>query len=84
MGQITRARIPRVPRGFSERGIYSASPPALGTGSIASSILTWHKIPMPTFCRICDKRLAWAFRVFDGRSFAVVVRASGSGRPKAG
>ena len=36
--------------------------------SVAFS-LTSHKIPMTTFCRICDKRLSWAFRVFDRRHF---------------
>ena len=36
--------------------------------------LTLHKMPTTTFCRICDKRLSWAFRGFDRRSFPVVVR----------
>src|SRR5439155_26626791 len=37
------------------------------------STLTSHKIPMTTFCRICDKRMSWAFRVSDRRSLPVVV-----------
>jgi hypothetical protein len=35
--------------------------------------LTLHKIPLTTFCRICNKRLSGAFRVFDRRSFPVVL-----------
>src|SRR5437762_1152577 len=41
---------------------------------LAVSTLTLHKIAVPVFCRICDKKLAGKIRVFNRRSFPVVVR----------
>src|SRR3989442_5565853 len=35
--------------------------------------LTLHKIAVPSFCRICDKRLAGEILVIDKPSFPVVV-----------
>ena len=38
-----------------------ASKSALTWVNVQQIVLTLHKIRMTTFCRICDKRLSWAF-----------------------